>query len=107
MICASPVLLAIQLELLLDPSPEWPEEGRNHVKAALFDGVVRGHLWLGLVLPPERRQVRQLVPVDFGDLFARARLKVCVHGHTAEDIEHHALLAHCDGDAFHLLLGQD
>lgn len=59
-----------------------------------------------LVLPPDRRQVSQLVPVNLRDLLSGPRLEVGVHGHASEDVEHHALLAHGDGDALHLVLWQ-
>ena len=30
---------------------------------------------------------------------------MCVHGDASEDVEHHALLAHSDGDLLHVLIG--
>ena len=98
--------LTVELVLQLDPPPELPKEGRDHVETAFLDQVLASALLVHLVLAPHGRQVRQLVPVDLGNLLSRPWLKVCVHGHAAEDVQHHALLAHGDGDTLHLVLGQ-
>lgn len=64
-------------------------------------------LLLGLILPPQCRQVRELVPVNLGDFLSRARLKIGVHGHASKDVEHHALFAHGDCNLLHVLVGHD
>jgi len=56
--------LPSQFVLLLYPLLQRPQEGRDHVKAALLDQIVSGALLLHLVLPPQGGQIGELVPVD-------------------------------------------
>lgn len=94
--------------LLLYPLPQRPQERRNHVEVALLDQIISvSLLLLHLVLPPQSRQICELVPIDLGDFLPRPRLEVCIHGYTAEDVQHHTLFAHRDGDLLHVLVGLD
>ncbi|OSS44686.1 hypothetical protein B5807_10585 [Epicoccum nigrum] len=99
-------LLVVELVLQFDPRSERPKERRDHVEAAFLDQVLTSALLLHLVLAPHGRQIGQLIPGDLGNFFSRPWLKVCVHWYAAEDVQHHALLAHGNGDLLHLILRQ-
>ena len=105
---AVPGLLLVEPVLRLDPGLERPQEGRYHVEAAVLDRVLRGRLRVlrAVLSPAQHGQVGQLVPADARYLLARLRLKGIVLGHAAEDVQHHALLAHRHADALHLRLRQ-
>lgn len=55
------------------------------------------------IFPLDGWQIGELVPVDFGDFLPCARFEIRVHGYPAEDIQEHALLAHSNRNALHLV----
>jgi hypothetical protein len=95
--------------LLFYPLLQRAQKRCDHVEAVFFDQVlsIALLLLLYLILPPQCRQIRELVPIDLGNFLPRPRLKVCVHGYSAEDVQHHTLFAHRDGNLLHVFFGLD
>ncbi|PNY29886.1 hypothetical protein TCAP_00200 [Tolypocladium capitatum] len=93
----------VHLFLRGDPLLQRYQERRNHVKLVGVGAGSRVIVVLSSLLA-ERRELRQLVPLDLANLLPCSGLEVCVHRDVAKNVEAELLLSHGDLDVLGLLL---
>lgn len=93
----------VLLLLLLDPFLELDKKRSHHVELVR----IRSRSGIILLIPlavPKRGKLRELVPLNFTDLFPGLWMEVGVHGDIPENIESNLLIPHRHLDVLHFII---